>query len=136
MSHANCCLFQLGIGCCLQNLVQGWNERLAALQREALLANKLGLQEGLEGLCLVELVQDSELLFLGWFFVGLLEFFLEPAALLRILDVHVLDADGAAVGVAKDAKNVAELCLYPATKAACLEGSVKIPKAEAVVSDV
>ena len=40
----------------------------------------------------------------GGFDVRLLDPLLDPATLVGVLDVHVLDADGAAVGVAQDAR--------------------------------
>ena len=82
---------------------------LAALEAEPLLPDELGLQEGLERLGLVELAQDPQLLLAGRLGVRPLDALLDPAALLGVLDVHVLDADGAAVGVAQHAEDVAQL---------------------------
>jgi hypothetical protein len=56
------------------------------------------------------------------------EFLLEPGALERVLDVHVLNTHGAAVAVTQNAEHVAELSLGPATKATGFEGSIEIPK--------
>ena len=58
---------------------------------------------------LVDLVQDPQLLLAGRLAVGLLHALLDPLPLLGIHDVHVLDAGGAAVGVAQDAEDVAQL---------------------------
>jgi hypothetical protein len=45
-----------------QTLVQQHDGGLGALERESLLADELGLQEGLEDLGLVQLVQDAQVL--------------------------------------------------------------------------
>src|SRR5690606_32037952 len=82
---------------------------LAALEAEALLPDELRLQEGLERLGLVELEQDPQLLLARGLDVRLLDPLLDPPALLGVLDVHVLDADGAAVGVTQGAEDVAQL---------------------------
>jgi hypothetical protein len=62
----------------LQDLVEQRDERLAALEREALLADVLGLQERLEGLGLVELVEDAQLLVVARLLVLDLDVVLEP----------------------------------------------------------
>src|SRR5204863_800442 len=82
---------------------------LAALEAEPLRPHELRLQEGLERLGLVELEQDAQLLLAGRLLVRLLVTLLDPPALLGVLDVHVLDADRAAVGVAQDAEDRAHL---------------------------
>ena len=107
--HADADLLQPGVGRLLADLVQQGDRRLAALQGEALLADELGLQEGLEDLGLVELVQDPQVLLAGQRLVRPLHPVLDPLALGRLGDVHVLDADGAAVGVAQDAEDLAHL---------------------------
>ncbi len=98
-----------GLGRGLADLVDQRDRGLAALEAEPLLADELGLQEGLERLGLVELEQDPQLLLARRLLVRLLDPLLDPAALLGVLDVHVLDADGAAVGVAQDAEDRAHL---------------------------
>ena len=113
------------------------DRRLAALEAEPLLADELGLQEGLEGLGLVELEQDPQLLLAGRLLVRLLDALLDPAALLGVLDVHVLDADGAAVGVAQDAEDRAHLH-EPALAAERAGGelAVEVPQGQAVRLDL
>ena len=61
---------------------------------------------------------------------------LEPAPLLRVLDVHVLDADGAAVGVAQHAEDVPQLHDRLAAEAAGRELAVEVPQRQAVRRDV
>ena len=89
--------------------VEQGDDGLAALEGEPLLADELRLEEGLERLGGVEAAQDPQLLLAGRLGVGDLDLGLEPLALLRVLDVHVLDADGAAVAVAQDAEDLAQL---------------------------
>ena len=107
-------------------------------RREALLADELGLQEGLERLGLVELQQDPQLLLARRLRVRLLDPLLDPAALLGIHDVHVLDAGGAAVGVAQDPEDVAQLHERPALAAerAGRELAVEVPQRQAVRLDL
>ena len=61
-----------------------------------------------------------------------LDLLLDPALLLGVLDVHVLDADGAAVRVAQDVEDVAERELLPAGQAAGEELAVEVPDGEPV----
>ena len=61
---------------------------------------------------------------------------LDPLALLGVLDVHVLDADRAAVGVAQDAEDVAQLHERLAAEAAGRELAVEVPQRQAVGDDV
>ena len=65
-------------------------------------------EELLERLGGVEPLEDVALLVGRRAVVDALDLLLDPALLLRLLDVHVLDADRAAVGVAQDAEDVAE----------------------------
>src|SRR5665811_1930634 len=76
--------------------------RFAALEAKALLADELRLQERLERLCLIQLLQDAQLLFTRRLRVRLLDAFLEPPTFGGVRNVHVFNADGAAVGVAQD----------------------------------
>ena len=76
------------------------DDRLGTFEREALLADVLGLEERLEGLGGIEATQDAQLLLACGLVVVTLDPILDPLALLGILHVHVLDADGAAVGLA------------------------------------
>ena len=109
VGHADRDLVEAGLGGALQDLVEQRDERLAALEAEALLADVLGLQERLERLGLVELAEDAQLLVVA----GLLRTCARRCswnqrALRRVLDVHVLDADRAAVRVAQHAEDVAQ----------------------------
>ena len=64
--------------------------------------------------------------------VGALDLGLDPALLLGVLDVHVLDADRAAVGVAQHAEQVAERHLLGAGDAAGEELAVEVPDRQPV----
>jgi hypothetical protein len=52
------------------------------------------------------------------------------------LDVHVLDADSAAIGVAQHAEDVAQERCAPAAESSGDELAVEIPEGEAVARDV
>ena len=131
-------LVEAGLGGGLADLVDQRDGGLAALEAEALLADELGLQEGLERLGLVELEQDAQLLLAGRLHVRLLDALLDPAALVGIHDVHVLDAGGAAVGVAQDAEDVAQLheAAALAAEGAGRELAVEVPQGQAVRLDL
>ena len=61
---------------------------------------------------------------------------LQPAPLLRVGDVHVLDADPAAVRVAQHAEDVAQLHQLLAGEAADRELAVEVPQRQPVPGDV
>ena len=64
--------------------------------------------------------------------VRALDALLDPRALLRVLDVHVLDADRARVGVVQAREDVAQQHLVGAAKTAGGEGAIQVPHAQAV----
>ena len=109
VGHADADLVELVGRGGLADLVEERDRGLAALEAETLLADELGLQERLEGLGLVELLQDAQLLLARRLGVRTLDALLEPGALVGLLDVHVLEADRAGVGVAQDAEDLAQL---------------------------
>ena len=78
--------------------VEQRDEALRPLQPEPLVPEVLGVEEPLEGLGLVELAQRAEPLLAGQLRAGRLHPLLDPRLLRRLLDVHVLDAGGPAVG--------------------------------------
>ena len=137
VGHADDDLVQLGLGGRAEHLVEQRDQRLAALQREALLADVLGLQEGLERLGGVEPVEDVLLLArASGFWYLLLDPLLDPAPLLRVLDVHVLDADPAAVRVPQHAEHLAQLHPLLAGEPADREDPVQVPQGQAVLQHV
>ena len=125
------------LGGVVDHRVEQRDERLAALQREALLADVLGLQERLERLGRVEPAQDAQLLLAlrAWRAAARSA----PGSSLRcfgVLDVHVLDADGAAVRVAQHAEDVAQLHQRLAAEAADGELALQVPQRQPVLCDV
>ena len=84
----------------------------------------------------LSLLEDAQLLVVAGLLVLQLDVLLEPLALLRVLDVHVLDADRAAVRVAQDAEDVAQLHLALAAEAARDELAVEVPERQAVLLDL
>ena len=104
MGHADHGLGHAGVGSCAEQGIDQRDRGLGAFDTEALLADVLRAEEGLQRLSGVEPSEDVAL-FVGFDgAVGALELLLHPALLDRILDVHVLHTDGAAVRVAKDAE--------------------------------
>ena len=108
VGHADRDLVKAMVGSALQDLVKQRNHTLATFEAEALLADVFGLQEGLERLGLVELAENTHLLVVCRLLVGLLQPLLKPFALFGFLNVHELDADGAAVRVTQHAKHFAQ----------------------------
>ena len=96
----------------------------------------LGLQERLERLGGVEPAEHVLLLLAVGLLVLDLDPLLEPLALLGVGDVHVLHADGAAVGVAQHAEDVAQRHQPLAGEAADGELAVEVPQRQPVLEDV
>ncbi len=100
MRHAEDHLLDAEAPGLLDQRLEQRHERLGAFEREALRRRVAELQELLETLGGNEAVEDGATL--GSVEVGAVELglhlLLEPAALLRVLDVQVLDAERAAVG--------------------------------------
>ena len=120
--------------------VEHGHERLRPFEAEALLPQVLRVQEPLERLGRVEPLEDAVLLLRRHRFLGALDPLLDPLLLVGLLDVHVLDADGARVRVAQDAEDVAQrqhLARQAAdTEVADRELAVEVPDGEVVVRDV
>ena len=108
MGHAHDRAVETTGGRLLQHRVQQGDERLSTLETESLLSEELGGEELLERLGPVELGQDVTLLVVVELDRGSFDLFLYPALLLGILDVHVLDADRAAVGVTQHMEDVTQ----------------------------
>ena len=130
-ASSSCCAGGRG-----EHRVQQRDQRLGALQREPPLADELGLQEHLERLGHVEPGQDADLLVMLGPAVRPLDPRLDPGALLRVLHVHVLDADSAAVGVAQHAEYLAQLHPRLAAETAGGELPLQVPERQAVLVDV
>ncbi len=134
--HADDDLVELVLGGLVDDGVHHRDDGLGALEREALLADVLGLQERLERLGGVELAQDVLLLSDRGLDVVRLDPVLQPLLLLRLQDVRVLDTDVAAVRVAQHAEHVAQLHLLLGVESADLELAVEVPQRQVVRRDV
>ena len=109
VGHADDGLVHVRLGRLGEHRVDQRDQGLGALEGEPALADELGLQEHLERLGHVEPGQDADLLVVFGARVRDLHPVLQPAALLGVLHVHVLDADGAAVRVAQHAQDLPQL---------------------------
>src|SRR5699024_1909451 len=134
--HADADLVHVLAGGPGEDAVEDRDDGLAALEGEALLPDELRLEEGLEGLRGVEATEDAQLLLARALRVADLEPLLHPLPLGGVLDVHVLDAGRAAVGVPEDAEDLAQLEEGLAAEAARGEVAVEVPQREAVARDV
>ena len=112
------------------------DQRLGALEGEALLADVLGLQEVLECLGGVELLQDVLLLGVRRARLAALDAVLQPLALVGVEDVGVLRADLEAVGVAQADEHLAQRHRLLAAETADVERAVVVPQGQAVRRDV
>ena len=111
VGHADHRRVEPGVGGHRQDLVEDRDRRLGAFETEPLGADVLRGEELLERLGGVEPLEDALLALLGDGRLHALDLGLDPALLVGVLDVHVLDADRAAVRVAQHAEQVAELHL-------------------------
>ena len=92
------------------HLVEGNNQRLAAFQRKTLLADVSGMQVALQRLRRSEALKQAELLRrrVGSLGVDRFDTRLNPAAFGDVVDVHVLNADPAAVRFLQRINNLSE----------------------------
>ena len=68
--------------------------------------------------------------------VGLLDALLDPFALLRILNVHVFNADGARICIAQTIEDFPQRHVGFPAKTACGELTIQIPHRQAVAGDI
>ena len=106
--HADDHLLEAQPTAALEDLLERRDHRLAAVEPEALGAGVALVEELLESLGGGQALEDRPLAFRGE--VGLvvdgLDALLYPGLLVRLLDVHELDADGAAIGLAHDLEDL------------------------------
>ncbi len=100
------------------------------------MSNVLGLQEVFECFGAVEFAQDTQLFFARRAWCAYLDVILNPLTFSWILDVHVFHTDGAAIAVAQDSQNLAELHAWLSTKAAGRKIAIQVPQRESVVHDI
>ena len=100
VGHPDDDLFRAQRAAALDDLLHRRDQRLAAVEAEALGAHVLDVQELLEALGLDQLVQDRLAAFLGEgdLLPVALDAFLQPGGLLGVRDVHELQREGAAIG--------------------------------------
>ena len=134
MRHADHDLAQAAESRVVQDAVEERDERLPALEREALVADVLGVEEALEALRLHDLLEDALLArrVEGRVVARRLHPVLEPVLPLGVGDVHVLDADRPAVGLAQGVEDLAQRRLVLAGEPAGHELAVEVPQGEAV----
>ncbi|MNX91205.1 hypothetical protein D3C86_1232780 [compost metagenome] len=119
----------------LDQLVHRGDEALAAFEREALLADVLGVEEALKALGRRQAVQDVLLLFQREHGLGTRGFqaLLPPALLRLVAHVHELGADGAAVGLAEVVEQLAQAHrLLAEIRVAGIEDDVEVGLGETV----
>ena len=121
-----------GPGRLVEQGVEQHDGRLGALQPEALLADVAGVQEPLEHLRRVEPLEDGPLLVRLDTGRDPLDVALDPALLHGVLDVHVLDAQRPAVGVAQHVQDLVERGHVPAGQAVGHELPGQVPDGQAV----
>jgi hypothetical protein len=123
----------------VDELVHRGDEALAAFEREALLADVLGVQVALQAFGGREAVEDA-LLLLGReirLAADRLELLLPPALLVLLGGVHVFDADGAAIGLAQRIEQLAQRHAFLAEeRVAGVEHGFLVGVGEAVESGV
>jgi hypothetical protein len=108
VGHAHDDVGDVVVGGGLADRVEQRDQRLAALDAEPLLPHVLGVQEALERLGRVEAAQDPQLV-VGRDVLGdTLDLLADPALLVGVEHVPVLDADRAAVRVAQHPEDVAQ----------------------------
>ncbi len=136
VGHAQHRLLHTGVDGVGEEGVEEGDEALGSFQAEALMAQVLGGQEPLEGLRRPQALQDAALV-VGWDVdAGAFQPGLDPGFLVGLLDMHVLHADGAGVGVAQHAQDVGQRHHLGAGQAAGGEAPLQVPDGEPVVSRV
>ncbi len=108
MRHAEHDLLHAELAAALDDLLERRDQRLGAVEAEALGAGILDVEEPLETLGLGELVEDRLLALTreGDALVRALDPLLDPALLGRVGDVHELDGERAAIGPPQDLEHL------------------------------
>jgi len=108
-------------------MIENRDEGFAPFEREALLSEKLAVEQVFEQGRLLQFLQNGALLVDGKIraVAHLLHSFDEPLAFVGVLDVHELDPDGATVGFAQEVENLAQGRALP-EKAAGVESAVQV----------
>ena len=115
--------------------VHGDDQRFTAFKRKTLLADVLGVQVTLQRFCGSQALQDALLLIsvVGRTGADAFQALLQPALLVVIRHVHVLDTHGAAVRLFQGLQNIAELgVVRQALEGTDTEGLVEIGVGKAI----
>ena len=117
------------------HFVHGDHQRFAAFEREAFLSDVAGVQVALQGFGSGQAFQEAQFLRGGVGAAGVIRFDarLNPLALADAFQVHVFDADRAAIGFLDGIKNLAEGCAFGnALEGAGVEDGVDVSARQAV----
>ena len=108
MRHADDNLPRRGPPGALDQLIQQWDQAVRTLQRKALLADIAGMQVLLQATRSDQALQHVQTRLLWQLDLAMVQFdaLLQPALLRGIGDVHVLEADGAAIGAVERRQQV------------------------------
>jgi len=120
------------VGSMAENFVKDRNGRLGAFDTEPLGTDVLRGEELFKRLCCVQTFEDAVLFVFGRLLVAILDTLLDPLLLFRALNMHVLDADGAAVRITQHAEQVTEAHLVDPAHTVGEELAVEVPDREPV----
>ena len=134
MGHADHDLLDAELGRAPHDLLECGDRGFGAVEAEPLRADPLAVDEALQRLGGREVVEDLDLALALQHesVLSSLNALLDPRALRRILDVHVLDADDAAVDSPQRADDLSQRRLVEAELAAEEDMAVEVGFAEAV----
>ena len=116
----------------LMNCSSAGTVELGAVEAEALGAGIFHVDEALEDLGLHQLLEDGFFAFGREAHLAAFDAILDPGALGRIGDVHVLRADGAAIGPLQDVEDLPQRREFEAERPANENGTVIVALGEAV----
>ena len=136
VGHAHHRLVHALVDGLVEDRVEDHDRRLRTFEAETLLPDVAGVEEALEDLGRVETVEDVALLLRVERGGDPLDVLLDPPLLVGVLDVHVLDAERPAVGVAEDVEDLVERRGLPAGEPVGDELARQVPDGEAVVERV
>ncbi len=88
------------------------------------------MQKRFECLGFVEFAQNPELIITRHTFLRYFNPLLKPFPLFRVLDVHVLDSDSAAVGISEHSQDVAQFHQRFSTEPTGGEFSIQVPESQ------
>ena len=114
VGHANHNLINAKRTAATDGFIHGNDQRLAAFERETLLPDILGVQVALQGFGSGQTFENAFFLFAveGRPRADAFQLVLQPALLIVIRHVHVLDTDGAAIRLAQGFQNFRQLRIF------------------------